>query len=85
MKCANCPLHIRWDNENDRGESCGLFGDTWDAPFLYLDKEGNIGGCYIDRHFIKHIKDDYMKELDMRVQYFLEEELKRAHKDPVPF
>ena len=53
MKCAGCPLFSWWNNESDRGEACGLFGDGWDSPFQYEDKDGNIVGCYIDRHFIE--------------------------------
>ena len=55
MKCVKCPLFESWSNENDRGESCGIFGDSWDNRFQYEDKDGNIVGCYIDRHYIEHM------------------------------
>lgn len=53
MKCDRCPLFSYWDNESDRGESCGIFGDSWDAPFQYQDKEGTTVGCYLDKNYIK--------------------------------
>ena len=53
MKCCRCPLYHYWSNESDRGEACAIFGDGWDSPFQYEDKEGTIIGCYLDRHFIE--------------------------------
>lgn len=44
MKCAKCPLFESWNNENDRGESCVIFEDSWDSPFQYEDKEGAVIG-----------------------------------------
>ena len=64
MKCAKCPLYSYWSNENDRGESCGLFGDGWDSEFQYEDKEGTIIGCYIDRNYIKKADMAYTKQLE---------------------
>ena len=77
MKCANCPLFISWNTENDRGEACGIFGDAWDNAFQYEDKNRNVVGCYIDRHFIEKRDAEYEKELERRVEYFLEQEEKR--------
>ena len=62
MKCANCPLFSSWNNESDRGENCGLFGDGWDSDFQYEDKEGAIVGCYIDRHFIEKVDAKYVEQ-----------------------
>ena len=62
MKCCRCPLYHYWSNESDRGESCAIFGDGWDSPFQYEDKEGTIVGCYLDRHFIEKAdaeRDEY--------------------------
>ena len=62
MKCCRCPLYHYWSNESDRGESCAIFGDGWDSPFQYEDKEGTIIGCYLDRHFIEKAdaeRDEY--------------------------
>ena len=63
MKCASCPLFSRWDNESDKGEPCGLFGDAWDSQFQYEDKDGAIIGCYIDRHFIEKADREYEEHL----------------------
>ena len=63
MKCARCPLFTSWNNESDRGEACGLFGDAWDSPFQYEDKDGTIIGCYIDRHFIEKTDREFEEHL----------------------
>ena len=63
MRCASCPLYSSWNNESDRGELCGLFPDGWDSRFQYEDKDGNIVGCYIDRHFIKKSDEAYQEHL----------------------
>ena len=63
MKCAGCPLFTSWNNESDRGEACGLFGDGWDSQFQYEDKDGNIVGCYIDRHFIEKVEREFDEHL----------------------
>ena len=57
MRCNKCPLFLWWNNESDKGESCGLFGDSWDSPFQYEDEEGIIQGCYVDRHYIEKVDD----------------------------
>ena len=62
MKCVRCPLYHSWNNESDKGEACGIFGDGWDSPFQYEDKEGTTVGCYLDRHFIEKAdaeRDEY--------------------------
>ena len=74
MRCNICPLFSSWDNESDKGESCGLFGDAWDSSFQYEDKVGNVIGCYIDRHYIEKRDAEYAEELERRVSYFLEQE-----------
>ena len=62
MKCVMCPLYKWWNNESDRGESCGLFGG-WDNPLQYEDKEGTMIGCYVDRHYIEKTDSKYHKHL----------------------
>lgn len=74
MKCARCPLYSYWSNESDSGEACGLFGDAWDNSLQYEDKEGNVIGCYVDRHFIEKAEAEYDRELERRVQWYLEQE-----------
>lgn len=74
MRCANCPLFESWSTENDRGEACGLFGDSWDNAFQYEDKEGTTIGCYIDRHYIEKRDAEYERELISRVESFLKQE-----------
>ncbi len=76
MKCANCPLFIWRNNESDKGESCGLFGDSWDNQFQYEDKDGSIVGCYIDRHYIEKVDERYMNYLEECVERFKSEEAK---------
>lgn len=65
MKCEKCPLYSWWNNENDKGESCGLFGDSWDNPLQYEDKEGTTIGCYVDRHYIEKADERYMECLSI--------------------
>ena len=78
MKCACCPLYTSWNNESDKGEACGLFGDAWDSRFQYEDKDGTIAGCYIDRHFIEktdmEIEEHWMREAASWEAWMLETE-----------
>ena len=69
MKCNICPLFHSWNNESDSGESCGLFGDSWDSQFQYEDKEGTIVGCYIDKHYIKKHEERIDEERRRFVDY----------------
>ena len=57
MKCAKCPLYSSWNNESDHGECCGIFGDTWDSPFQYEDKDGTVIGCYIEKAYIDKVEN----------------------------
>ena len=41
-------MYHYWNNESDKGEACAIFGDGWDSPFQYEDKEGTVVGCYLD-------------------------------------
>lgn len=52
MRCSKCPMYHYWNNESDKGEACAIFGDGWDSPFQYEDKEGTTVGCYLDKHYI---------------------------------
>ena len=63
MKCFGCPLFTSWNNESDCGEACVLFGDAWDSPFQYEDKDGTIVGCYIDRHFIEKTDREFEEHI----------------------
>lgn len=72
MKCVNCPLLHEWNNENDRGAECGLFGDGWDSQFQYEDEHG-IVGCYIDRHYIKKVDIEYDKQYDFIEEWMRDE------------
>ena len=77
MKCCRCPLYHYWSNESDRGEACAIFGDGWDSPFQYKDKEGTIIGCYLDRHYIEKVdseRDEYYASMaESAVRYFEDE------------
>lgn len=68
MKCANCPLYAWWNNESDKGEACGIFGDGWDNQLQYEDKTGRIVGCYVDRHYIEKV--DERKYVEVSGVYF---------------
>ena len=78
MECCRCPLYHYWSNESDRGEACAIFGDGWDSPFQYEDKEGTIIGCYLDRHFIEKAdaeRDEYYASMaESMSQYFKTEQ-----------
>lgn len=72
MKCANCTLFQWWNNESDKGESCGLFGDGWDNDLQYEDKEGTIIGCYVDRHYIEKVNRRYMEYIEQAAKAYEE-------------
>lgn len=77
MKCCRCPLYHYWSNESDRGEDCAIFGDGWDSPFQYEDKEGTIIGCYLDRHFIEKAdaeRDEYYASMAESMAHYFEDE-----------
>ena len=73
MKCERCPLYHRWDTESDRGEACAIFGDGWDSIFQYEDKDGNIVGCYLDRHFIEKKDAERNEYYESLAQHFIDE------------
>jgi len=79
MKCNKCPLFYSWNNENDSGECCGLFGDGWDNRLQYEDKDGAIQGCYVDRHYIERVDREYVEHLEKEAAYY--EELMRRGND----
>ena len=72
MKCAKCPLFSSWDNESDKGEACGLFGDGWDNQLQYENKDGTIVGCYVDRHYIMQHDKEYCEYLERITNDYLE-------------
>ena len=82
MKCVRCPLFTWWNNESDKGESCGLFGDGWDNPLQYEDKDGNTIGCYVDRNYIEKADSEYHKHLDQEVDAWLEQEERKKNRLP---
>lgn len=66
MRCRHCPLHNEWNTETDKGESCEIFGDSWDSPFMYEDNKGNITGCYLETCYIKKVvkqRDKYYNDI----------------------
>jgi len=72
MKCAKCPLFSSWNNESDKGEACGLFGDGWDNQLQYEDKDGTTMGCYVDRHYIEKVDEQYAEHLEQEVADYIE-------------
>ena len=64
MKCSKCPFYHSWNNESDKGESCGLFGDGWDNVLQYQDSAGNIVGCYVERCFIEKTDRRYLEHIE---------------------
>ena len=71
MKCVKCPLFHSWNNECDKGESCGLFGDGWDNDLQYEDDTGVVG-CYVDRHYIEKADRLYTKHMEQEADAFEE-------------
>ena len=71
MKCNKCPLYSSWNNENDKGEECKIFGDSWDSPFQYYNDEGAITGCYIEKAFIDKVELRIEQECLAYVDYML--------------
>lgn len=74
MKCNICPLFESWNNENDSGANCGIFGDDWGNRFQYEDKDGTIIGCYIEKAYINKIDKAREEHYEAMVKSFLEEE-----------
>lgn len=72
MKCAKFPLFKSWNNESDRGESCGLFGDAWDNDLQYEDGDGRIVGCYVDRNYIEKVNKRYMEYIEQEAAAYEE-------------
>lgn len=72
MKCAKCPLFSSWNNESDKGEACGLFGDGWDNQLQYEDKDGTTVGCYVDRHYIMRCDKKYDEYLGQLADDYIE-------------
>ena len=74
-------MFTSWNNESDKGEACGLFGDGWDSPFQYEDKDGAIVGCYIDWHYIEKTDEKYQEHLLQEAEsweaWMLEQEKER--------
>lgn len=63
MRCARCPLFSSWNTESDRCESCAIFGDSWDSPFQYENKDlSMIVGCYIEKAYIDKVDAEMAKE-----------------------
>ena len=61
MKCCKCPLFYSWNNESDKGESCGIFGEDWGNRFQYEDKQAKeIVGCYIEKAYIDKVDKERM-------------------------
>ena len=81
MKCAKCPLFSSWNNENDKGEACGLFGDGWDDPLQYEDKDGTTIGCYVDRHYIEKVDEQYAEHLEQEAANYIEWEIFKLPKE----
>lgn len=80
MRCNGCPLYTSWSNESDSGEACGLFGDGWDNRLQYEDKDGNIVGCYVDRHYVEKVDREYTAHLEQEAAYY-EEMMKSGRKE----
>lgn len=72
MKCEKCPLFHSWNNESDRGESCGLFGDAWDNDLQYEDASGCVVGCYVERHYIERADKRYMECIEQDAKAYEE-------------
>jgi hypothetical protein len=65
MRCSRCPLFYSWNNESDRGESCGIFGEDWGNRFQYENKEATeIVGCYIEKAYIDKVEKERMAYYD---------------------
>lgn len=81
MKCAKCPLFSSWNNESDKGEACGLFGDGWDDRLQYEDKDGTTIGCYVDRHYIEKVDKQYVEHLEQEAADYIEWEIFKLPKE----
>lgn len=76
MKCVKCPLYSSRNDEIEKSESCGLFGDAWDSQFLQYDENGAVIGCYIEKCFIDRRFSLYIDELVQFAEYFRKENIK---------
>lgn len=73
MKCNKCPLYYYWNNENDKGEECRIFGDSWGSPFQYYNDEGAIIGCYIEKAFIDKVENRIEQEYLAYADYMMKQ------------
>lgn len=76
MKCNNCPLFSSWNNESDRGEACGIFGDDWGNDFQYEDEHGAVIGCYLERCYINKVEMRIEEQHEEMVKDFVEKQRK---------
>lgn len=74
MRCNICPLFECWNNENDSGEACAIFGDAWDSRFQYEDKHGTIIGCYIEKAYINKVEKEIEEHYDKMAEDFANEQ-----------
>ena len=72
MRCANCPLYSYWSTENDSGESCAIFGDSWDSAFQYEDKHGTTIGCYLEKVYINKVDQRICEHYDAMAKAYEE-------------
>lgn len=73
MQCCNCPLFSSWNTEEDKGEACAIFGDSWDSPFQYENKKGTeVIGCYLEKVYIKKVEAEICERYEQEAKYFEE-------------
>lgn len=86
MQCCNCPLFHSWNTESDAGAACAIFGDGWDSPFQYKNKNGTeIIGCYIEKAYINKVEAEISDCYEKEVQYaseLMEKETSTGQKSP---
>lgn len=70
MRCSRCPLFSSWNTEIDRGESCTIFGDSWDSRFQYEDDKREIVGCYIEKAYIDKVDREIGEHYDAMTEFY---------------
>lgn len=83
MKCAKCPLFSYYQSEDESYEVCGLFGDSWEDPLQYEDKEGTVIGCYIERCYIERFAKKIDEELERMTDAIYHDTKKRDEEEPL--
>jgi hypothetical protein len=82
MKCCKCPLFEYYPSEDGSWVNCSLFGDSWEEPLQYEDKEGTTIGCYVERCYIEKFAKQRDEEF-ARMAESMARDIKERDEEPL--